>query len=578
MTDMSKNREGTSPSNTETNSIESPVPAAEESVSTDDFPPTPPQELPPRVSASAAQAKYSVPQPSDGKVPILSMLAIIIAVFMAILDTSIVNVAIPKMMAVFGVTQTDIQWVLTGYTLVVGALVPVTGYLAERMGYKKVFLYALVIFTVGSGLCGAAWSNGSMIVFRIIQAIGGGALMPVSMAMMFRMFPPERRGLAMGIFGIAVMFAPAIGPTLSGYIVEYLDWRLIFYINLPIGVFNFFLATAALRETETVSTKKFDLPGFLFSTIGFSTLLYGLGKVADKGWSNPEVVLFLIIAVFSLTLFVIRELTTDTPMLDLRLLGNFTFTISQLLSLISTVVLMGGLFIIPIFLQNISGLSPFQTGLLLLPQAVVSGIMMPIAGYLFDKIGARPLAFTGLVIAAFSLYLNHLIDVNTSHTTLIGWFVLRAVGIGFMMMPVQTAGMNTVPMNKIGQGTAITNTVRQVAASFSIALMALLLSQRTSFHAATISNTMNIFSPNVTDSVNHLQTAFAASGQSPDQAYLLTLLYLDGQLQTRAVVQAMDDIFIVTSILAAVGAVISLLLRRSKQRADKEKHTSVMME
>lgn len=497
---------------------------------------------------------------------------------MAVLDTSIVNVAIPKMMAVFGVTQTGIQWVLTAYTLVVGALVPVTGYLGERLGYKKVFLYALVVFTIGSGLCGAAWSNGSMIIFRIIQAIGGGALMPVSMAMMFRMFPPERRGFAMGMFGIAVMFAPALGPTLSGYIVEYLNWRLIFYINLPIGVINFFLATAALKETQTVSAQKFDLPGFLFSTIGFSTLLYGFGKVADKGWSNPEVVLFLIIAVCSLTVFVIRELTADAPMLDIRLLANYTFAIAQLLSVISTIVLMGGLFIIPIFLQNITGLSPFQTGLLLLPQAVTSGIMMPIAGFLFDKIGARPLAFTGLAIAAISLYLNHFIDVNTSNMTLIGWFVLRAIGIGFVMMPVQTAGMNTVPMNKIGQGTAITNTVRQVAASFGIAWLALLLSNRTTIHSAAFSNEMNTFSPSVANAVNALETTFSASGQPPVQAHLATLLYLNGQLQTQAVVQAMDDIFIVTSILAGVGAAISLLLSRGKQSAKKEKHASVMME
>ncbi|MCZ8516652.1 DHA2 family efflux MFS transporter permease subunit [Paenibacillus filicis] len=577
MTDKREDWESTNPSRATTTSVESPVPVVISARSAD-FKPTPSEEPSPEVSASAVQAKYSVPQPSAGKVPILSILAIIIAVFMAILDTSIVNVAIPKMMAVFGVTQTDIQWVLTAYTLVVGALVPVTGYLGDRLGYKKVFLYALVIFTIGSGLCGAAWSNGSMIVFRIIQAIGGGALMPVSMAMMFRMFPPERRGFAMGMFGIAIMFAPALGPTLSGYIVEYSNWRLIFYINLPIGVINFFLATAALKETQTLSTQKFDLPGFLFSTIGFSTLLYGLGEVASKGWSNPEVVSFLIIAVFSLTLFVIRELTTDAPMMDLRLLANYTFTIAQLLSIIATVVLMGGLFIIPIFLQNISGLTPLQTGLVLLPQAVISGIMMPIAGYLFDKIGARPLAFTGLAIAAYSLYLNHFIDVNTSNTTLIGWFVLRAVGIGFMMMPVQTAGMNTVPMNKIGQGTAITNTVRQVAASFGIAWMALLLSQRTTYHAATLSDEMNIFSPTVANGVNNLQTAFAASGQSTDQAYLLTLLYLNGQLQTRAVVQAMDDIFIVTSILAAVGAAISLLLRRSKQGANKEKNASVIIE
>lgn len=494
------------------------------------------------------------------------MVAIILAVFMAILDTSIVNVAIPKMMAVFGVTQLDIQWVLTAYTLVVGSLVPVTGYLGERLGYKKVFLYALAVFTIGSGLCGAAWSNGSMIFFRIVQAIGGGALMPVSMAMMFRMFPKERRGLAMGIFGIAVMFAPAIGPTLSGYIVDYLDWRLIFYINVPIGIINFFLAMSALNEVQTLSTKRFDLPGFIFSTIGFSTLLYGLGEVADKGWRDPGVVTYLAIAGISLLLFIIRELTAEDPMLDLRLFGNVTFTITQLISTTATVMLMGSLFIVPIFLQNIIGLSAVQTGLLLLPQAVMSGIMMPIAGALFDRIGARPLAIVGMLITATSLYLNHYIDVSTSNATLVSWFVLRAIGIGLLMMPVQTAGMNTVPMNKVGQGTAITNTVRQVAASFGIAWLALLLSQRTKFHSAVMSDEMNMFSPTVANGMTQLQSSFQQAGQTAAQAKTSAVMTMYGQIQIHSIVQAMDDIFFIISIVALGGAVLSLFLRGTRHK------------
>ncbi|HET7615815.1 MAG TPA: DHA2 family efflux MFS transporter permease subunit, partial [Bacillales bacterium] len=326
---------------------------------------------------------------------VLPLIAIIMGVFMAVLDTSIVNVALPNMMSVFGVGQNSIQWVVTAYTLAVGSIIPVTGYLGERFGYKKIYILALIVFTVGSALCGAAWSNSSMILFRIIQAVGGGAIMPVSMAMVTRMIPKEKRGFAFGVFGIAIMFAPAIGPTLSGYITEFLNWRLIFYLNVPIGIVDFFLAQLFLENTETRSMKKFDLPGFIFSVIGFSTLLYGFGEVPDHGWQSTAVMPFIVISIVSLALFVIRELSVEEPMLDLRLLKNFSFSFVLILVGVTSVMLLGVLFLLPIFLENIMNFSPFKTGLILLPQALVAGLLMPVAGLLFDRIGLKPLAGTG---------------------------------------------------------------------------------------------------------------------------------------------------------------------------------------
>ncbi|TDF98294.1 DHA2 family efflux MFS transporter permease subunit [Paenibacillus piri] len=494
----------------------------------------------------------------------LAMLAMILAVFMAILDTSIVNVAVPKMMAVFSVSQTEIQWVLTAYSLVVGALIPITGYLGDRFGYKRVFVYSVLVFTIGSALCSAAWSNNSMIVFRIIQAIGGGAVMPVSMVMLFRMFPPEKRGMAMGMFGISVMFAPALGPTLSGYIVEYLDWRLIFSINVPIGIIDVFLAVSVLKEYKVDQPGKFDVWGFLTSSTGLATLLYGVGIVADKGWSDKEVVIYLTIAAVCLIAFVIIELNVKRPMLDLSLLKNFTFTITLLISSTAMVILMGSLFLLPVFLENVAGLSPIQTGLVLLPQAIVSGLMMPIAGALFDRIGAKPLAVIGMIITAYGLYLTRQLDVSTSFSTIIGWLMIRAVGVGLVMMPVQTAGMNTVPMHKMGQGTALSNAIRQVSASFGIAWLALMFSNQRIFHSAAMSDQMNMFSASVQSNVGQIQHQFMALGQTAGQAQTSAISYIYGQIQLQSTVQAMDDVFYMTAGLALVAVVLSLFMKTVK--------------
>jgi DHA2 family multidrug resistance protein len=497
---------------------------------------------------------------------ILATIVLIIAVFMAVLDMSVVNVALPSMMTEFGVATSDIQWVITAYTLVVGTLVPVTGFASDRFGYKRVFMLALVLFTAGSFLCGLAWSNESMILFRIIQGLGGGALMPVAMAMIFRMFPPERRGTAMGFFGISIMFAPAVGPTLSGYLTEYLNWRLIFYINVPIGIVDFFLAMFILKEMAHGTGQRFDVWGFLTSTLGFSTLLYGLGIVPDKGWTDPEVIGFLAVAVVSLSVFVVIEWNVAQPMLDLKLLRNGSFLVSLVIISISSIVLFVPLFLIPMFLQNISGLSPVDTGLLLLPQALVTGLMMPVAGFLFDRIGARWLAVIGLCLTAYGLYLTHFLDVDTPHATLVWWMVIRGIGISLLMMPVTTSGMNAVPNEKVAQATAINNTFRQVSASFGIAWATMLLTQRQAYHASVGAEQFSLFSTQANETLQQLQKIFVSMGQPLFQAKASALGFLTGQIQAHAMVQAMDDVFWVTMWMTIVIIVLAFFLKKGGNR------------
>ncbi|WP_028777493.1 DHA2 family efflux MFS transporter permease subunit [Shimazuella kribbensis] len=505
----------------------------------------------------------------EGQSKRLVLSVTIIAVFMAILDTSIVNVAIPKMMAVFSVDTKEIQWVVTSYTLVVGTIIPVTGYITEKFGFKKIFIFSLVVFTLGSLLCGLAWSNESMILFRIIQAIGGGALMPVSQAMIFRLFPKEKRGQAMGLFGISIMFAPAIGPTLSGYIIQYMDWRLIFFINVPIGVVATIIAMVSFKELDHRVDRKFDVTGFITSTIGFSTLLYGIGLVPEKGWGHDEVLFFVGVGSVSLLIFIAIEWVKKNPMLDLRLLKIPVFTVAQIITSLTSVILFVPLFLFPIFLENIAGLTALQTGLLLLPQALITGLMMPVAGMLFDRIGARWLAVIGMAITVYSLHLTTQLDVNTSFSTIAFWLILRGIGISLVMMPVSTAGMNAVPNHLVAQATALSNTIRQVAASFGIAWATLLLSNRQVFHSANYADQYNVFSSFSQGIVQQIQSAYMGLGQSFTEAKASALGYISGQIQVHTTVQAMDDVFYISMWLAIFALVISFFIGK-KEAVQKE--------
>ncbi len=279
----------------------------------------------------------------------------IIGGFMSILDTSIVNIAIPKMMAVFSVGTDDAQWILTAYMLTMGVVQPATGYLCNAYGTRRMYLLSLAIFTVGSFLCGIAWSNDTMILFRIIQAVGGGLIIPVTMTIVYLVFPVEQRNVAMGIWGISAMVAPAIGPTLSGYLVEYWDWRFIFTINIPIAVVGYVAAALVLRETPFSSSQKFDFAGFVTSALGLFCLLLALSKGTEEGWTSAYIIALLYVAITSLTLFVFIELNHENPILDVRIFGDWNFTFSMITTFIGTMGLFGAIFMVPLFMENLRG-------------------------------------------------------------------------------------------------------------------------------------------------------------------------------------------------------------------------------
>ena len=497
----------------------------------------------------------------EAHVPWLSLSVLVLGGFMAMLQASAVNVAIPRLMGVFNTTADRIQWVLTGYMLVSGVIVPVSGYLGDRFGYKRVYLIALCIFMAGSGMAGLSWNVNSLIAARVVQAVGGGVVMPISMALLYRMVPIQKIGLALGVLGLAFVLAPAIGPTVGGYVVDYLGWRLVFYLNLPVGAVALPLITLLLPPTPRREGLRFDLRGFVFAVVGCFCLLLALSKGAEWGWGSQAIVSLFITAVFSLTLFTLWELVAPEPMLDVRLFANPVLTVSTLAAGLAAIALFGGVFLVPLFTQNVQGYTPLQTGLILLPAALVSGVVMPFAGRLFDRLGVVPLGLTGLGILTVTTYLLHTLTPDTPARNLQYILVIRSAGLGLFMMPISTAGMNTVPRALEGQASALTNTIRQVAASFGIAFMTHILVTRQAFHAARLSEAVAIGSPSAL-AVQKI-SAFAGAGAG---GQTLALTAVAGMVQRQALVSGMGDTFLVASILAA--ATIPFIFFLGKRRVE----------
>lgn len=514
----------------------------------------------------------------DGFQKWVSLMVLVVGTFMAILDSSIVNIAIPKMMAVFGVSTDEIQWVLTSYMLAMGVVIPLTGYLTDRFGGKKVYVWSLAMFTLGSALCGFAWSNTTMIIFRIIQALGGGMIMPVSMAIIYQIIPQEERGTALGIWGIAAMAAPAIGPTLSGYIVEHMDWRLIFTINIPVGIIGVVLAILLVKELPTKPVKSFDWIGFFTSSIGLSFVLYVLGEGNSIDWGEFKNVFLMMAGIFSLILFVVNELLCEDPLLDLRVLKNSHFSLSLIMSSTTTMALYGGIFLLPLFLQNLQGYTAMQTGVLMFPSALATGITMPFGGKLFDKFGAKPVVIPGLILLAWTTYELSQITADTSASTIIFYMVIRGIGMGLAMMTITTAGMNTVPPQLVGRASALNNVVRQVAGSVSITIITTIMQNSQTLSYARLSEQINSFNPGSTQLISSLQGIYAQTGISSAESQAGAMSVIGGLIQKQAFVQSVQDTIFFTFLVALVTVLMGFLMRGKKSsNASSEQH-HVMME
>ena len=522
-------------------------------MSVDDLPVT---TAPTRATSAPAAAPEPAVEPARGPAPApapsggwgLPLVVLIVGMFMSILDTSIVNVAIPTIQNVFGTTTDEVQWIATSYTLALGVVVPLSPWLSDRFGPGRTYSVSLLAFAAGSALCGLAWNLESMVVFRIIQAIPGGILPVVALAMVYRIVPREKIGTAMGMYGLGIIVAPAIGPTLGGYLVEYVDWRLIFFINVPVGILGAVAAAIVLPTFPAVKSQRFDLLGFLTIAGGLFALLLALSEGQDWGWTGYRVISLLAGAAILLALFVIIELEVEHPLLDVRVFKHWPYTNSLLLISVLMVGLFATLFYIPLFLQQAQGIGAFDAGLLLLPQALVMAVLMPIAGRLYDRIGPRWPAVIGLMIVAIGTYALHTMTLDITRGEIAALLALRAGGMGMAMMPIMTGGVAAVPAAMVGAASAFNNVAQRSAAALGLAVLtALMTSQR----AQMLTDRTALIGPDAP--LPNLVPG--SSGQ------MVSMYAVYQQTQTQVFVAALDQLMTITAALTLVGVALAFLLR-----------------
>ncbi|MGH3788128.1 MAG: DHA2 family efflux MFS transporter permease subunit [Pseudonocardiaceae bacterium] len=477
----------------------------------------------------------------------LPLAVLIVGVFVSILDITIVNVAIPTIQNEYGVTTDDAQWVVTAYALTEGVVVPVTAWLGYRFGLSRVYSLALLSFAAGSALCGLAWDLNSLVIFRILQAIPGGILPAITLSILFRIVPRERFGAAMGLYGLGVVSAPAIGPPLGGYLVEYFDWRLIFFINVPIGILGVVAALLVLPRFPREPGRRFDVLGFVTVAGGLFALLLATSEGSDWGWGSYRILGLITFGVLSLALFAVIELEVTDPLLDVRIFRYWAFTHSLLLIALLMVVMFGVLFYIPQFLQRVQGLGALDSGLALLPQALVMAVLMPIAGLVYDRIGPRWPAAIGLAIVAVSTYLLHTTTIDTSRGEITWTLTLLGTGLGIAMMPIFTGGIAVIPMARVNVASAFNNVVQRVSGAIGLAILTAILTNQQAEQLAGRAALVpaDTVTPDLGPGVPAWMGQWATYRQTELQVF----------------VGAMDNLFLICSALSALGALAALMLR-----------------
>lgn len=406
-------------------------------------------------------------------------IAFVFGVFMDILDTTIVNVAIPALQAEFGVTASRIEWVVTGYLCSLAVWIPASGWIGDKFGTKRTFLFALFMFTLASALCGAAWSSGSLIAFRIFQGVGGGMLTPVGTAMLFRAYPPNERARASAVLAIPTVLAPALGPVLGGVLVTHTSWRWIFLVNVPIGILGLAFSAKYLEEHKEPRSGGFDRWGFVLSGAGLALVLFALSEGPLKGWGSPEVLLTGAVGIVAFVLLVKVELRVPEPMLDLRLFGDRMFRQANIATMALAGSLLGLLFLLPQFLQNLRGLSAQQSGLATFPQALGVMTMARVVGRLYPKIGPRRLMLFGSLTNALVTVCFIFVGLGTSLWWVRLLMYARGLTMAFVMVPMQAASFVTIPPHKTGRASSLSSTNRQVGAALGVAVLATILVSRT---------------------------------------------------------------------------------------------------
>jgi len=501
---------------------------------------------------------------------------VMIGTFMAVLDATIVNVGLPKIMASFGVSIDKIEWVLTAYMLAMAVMLPTSGWFADRFGHKRMYFFGLFLFTLGSTMCGMSGNEDMLIFSRVIQGLGAGSLMPIGMAIITREFPPEQRGTALGFWAISAAASVSFGPLIGGYLVDNFSWKLMFDVNLPVGIIGMVVTMIIQQEYVNHRVGKFDLIGFLSVSIFLPVLLYALseGNAAtnSEGWHAPFILISFAISAIAFTIFIITELTVKKPLVDLKLLKNYNFAISNLIMFIFGIGMFGSTFLLPLFLQNSLGYTAIQAGAVFLPIGFIQGAASPIAGRFADKFNAKIPVVLGIILLALSFFLNSLFSRLTEHNYIMTSLYIRGLAMGIIFTPLSAISLLEIPRHQMAQASGLFNVIRQLGGSFGVAILATLLSSRIKFHNTIYGEALNANSETFKQ-VTHGLTGYIqhTTGSSLGTAAMQAKSVLIGHVSSEAFIQGIDDDFLIAAIITLIGGIPVFWLHTRKKLEAKNR-------
>ena len=477
-------------------------------------------------------------QNTDVKRPPYGIITVLmIGAFIAFLNNTLLNIALPSIMADLSVNAATVQWLTTGFMLVNGVLVPMSAYFIQKYSVRRLFLVAMGIFAFGTLVAGMAPSFSLLLTGRMMQAAGTAIMMPLLMNVMLVSFPIEKRGTVMGMFGMIMMAAPAIGPTLSGWIVEHYEWRMLFHFVWPIALTIFGLGFLLLKDKKEKVNLKLDLVSLVLSTVGFGGVLFGFSSAGNAGFDSPRVYLPIVIGVIALVTFIRRQNGQEKPMLNFGVYRYPMFALSSAISMVLNMAMFSGMLLLPIYVQTIRGISPMDAGLMLLPGALVMAFMSPVTGRLFDKFGGRMLAIVGLTIMVVTTYQFSVLTTETPYFYLMTLHAVRMFGITMVMMPVSTNGLNQLPRKFYPHGTAMNNTLNQLSGAIGTALLVTIMSIQTERYTTSM-------------------------GQETSSGNGVNLL---------AMLEGINDAFFVATCIAIVALGLSFFIKRARPADEEEK-------
>ncbi|MGE8000401.1 DHA2 family efflux MFS transporter permease subunit [Lysinibacillus sp. NPDC093190] len=442
---------------------------------------------------------------------------LILGCFLSTLNQTLLNVALSNLMGVFSVSATTVQWLSTGFMLVNGVLVPITAYLMKRFSTRQLFISSMLFLLLGSIFCAVAPNFTTLLIGRMIQAIGAGIIMPLLMSIVMFIFPPEKRGSMMGLIGLAMIFAPAIAPTLAGFVIDYYSWRWLFIGIIPFVVIIILMAMKYLINVSETAKTKLDVISVILSTIGFGLILYGFSNAGSHGWDDKVVIVTILAGVMTTAIFCLRQIKSSDPLLNLSVFNNKLFTLTSIINIIVTMMMYADMILLPMYLQNGRGFTALDAGLLLLPGALVNAFMSPVTGKMYDRFGAKPLFIIGLIFVIPSMWVVTDLTETTTYSFLMIRTIFLRIGLSFITMPLNTAGLNALPKTLVTHGTAVNNTLRQIAGAIGSAVVITIFTAQTTNHA----KTLLAETPNAT--AEGIRTLASILGSS-DAYYFMTIL------------------------------------------------------